>query len=202
MSDICSICVSPVELARGRFKVAETQVKPFNRISINAQQQIQTIIDELVIADRESSKPAEIEEIRAVCRTGDLKTVKLTQVDVWLENHQGELFLIDLKTVKPNTSDFQKFKRTLLEWTAAELAKDPKVVVNTMIGIPYNPYEPKPYERWTLKGMLDLQHETLVAEELWNFIGGEGTYTEPLDAFEIAGIELRDEIDNYFAQFK
>ena len=190
-----------IELARGRFKVAETQVKPFNRISIDAQQQIQTIIDELVIADRETSKPAEIEEIRAACRTGDLKTVKLTQVDVWLESHEGELFLIDLKTVKPNKSDFQKFKRTLLEWTAAELAKDPEVVVNTMIGIPYNPYEPKPYERWTLKGMLDLQHETLVAEELWNFIGGEGTYTELLDAFEDAGIELRDEIDNYFKKF-
>ena len=85
--------------------------------------------------------------------------MKLTQVDVWLESHEGELFLIDLKTVKPNKSDFQKFKRTLLEWTAAELAKDPEVIVNTMIGIPYNPYEPKPYERWTLKGMLDLQHE-------------------------------------------
>ena len=49
--------------------------------------------------------------------------------------------------------------------------------------------------------MLDLQHETLVAEELWNFIGGEETYTELLDAFEDAGIELRDEIDNYFKKF-
>lgn len=191
-----------IALARGRFKVAETQVKSFNRISTDAQQQIQTIIDELVIADREANKPVETEEIRTVCQTGDLKTVKLTQVDVWLENYEGELFLIDLKTVKPNKGDFQKFKRTLLEWTAAELAKDPEVVVNTMIGIPYNPYEPKPYERWTLKGMLDLQHETLVAEEPWDFFGGEGSYADLLDAFEIAGIELRDEIDSYFAQFR
>jgi type II restriction enzyme len=191
-----------IALASGRFKVAETQVKPFNRISTDAQQQIQTIIDELVIADRESSKSVETEEIREVCRTGDLKTVKLTQVDVWLESHEGELFLIDLKTVKPNKGDFQKFKRTLLEWTAAELAKDPEVVVNTMIGIPYNPYEPKPYARWTLKGMLDLQHETLVAEELWDFLGGEGSYADLLDAFEMAGIELRDEIDNYFKKFR
>ena len=191
-----------IALARERFKVAETQVKPFNRMSTDAQQQIQTIIDELVVADREANKSTETEEIREVCQTGDLKTVKLTQVDVWLENHEGELFLFDLKTAKPNKSNFEKFKQTLLQWTAAELAKDPEVVVNTMIGIPYNPYEPKPYERWTMKGMLDLDHEVLVAEELWDFLGGEGSYADLLDAFEMAGIELRDEIDSYFAQFR
>lgn len=49
--------------------------------------------------------------------------------------------------------------------------------------------------------MLDLQHDILIADELWDFIDGEGTYTELLDAFEQAGIELRDEIDEYFRQF-
>ena len=49
--------------------------------------------------------------------------------------------------------------------------------------------------------MLDLQHDILIADELWDFIGGKGTYTELLDAFEQAGIELRDEIDEYFKQF-
>ena len=52
------------------------------------------------------------------------------------------------------------------------------------------------------RGMLDPNHEILIAEELWDSIGGEGTYTELLDAFEMAGIELRDEIDSYFAQFR
>ncbi len=144
----------------------------------------------------------EIQEIREVCRTGTLNKVKLTRVDIWLENYEGELFLFDLKTVKPNKGNFKEFKRTLLEWTAAELTRDPEASVNTMIGIPYNPYEPKPYERWTLKGMLDLQHDILIAEELWNFIGGEGTYTDLLDAFEMAGIELRSEIDSYFEKFR
>lgn len=71
-----------------------------------------------------------------------------------------------------------------------------------MIGIPYNPYEPKPYERWTMTGMLDLQHEVLVAEELWDFFGGEGGYVELLQAFEVAGIALRPEIDAYFERFR
>ena len=191
-----------IALAREKFKVAEAQVNPFNKISTEAHQRIQTIISGLGTADRDPNKSLETQEIRTVCRTGDLRTVKLTKVDVWLENYEGELFVIDLKTVKPNKSDFQKFKRTLLEWTAAELARDPEVTANTMIGIPYNPYEPERYERWTLKGMLDLNHDVLIAEELWDFIGGEGTYADLLDAFEQAGIELRPEIDSYFAQFK
>ena len=189
-------------LARERFKVAETQVKPFNEISSEAHQQIQTIMDELAVDERELDKPAEIEQIRKVCRTGTLDKVRLTQVDIWLENYEGELFLIDLKTVKPNKGNFKEFKRTLLEWTAAELTRDPGAVVNTMIGIPYNPYEPERYERWTLKGMLDLQHDILIAEELWDFLGGEGSYADLLDAFEMAGIELRPEIDRYFEKFR
>lgn len=192
-----------IALAREKFKIAKTQVKPFNQISTEAQRQIQTIINELVIAaDREPNRSLEMQEIREVCQTGNLKTVKLTQVDVWLENYEGELFLFDLKTAKPNKGDFEKFKRTLLEWTAAELARDPEVVVNTMIGVPYNPYEPKPYERWTMKQMLDPDHEILVAENLWDFIGGEGTYEDLLDAFKMAGIELKDEIDSYFEKFR
>ena len=192
-----------LELAREKFKVVKTQVKPFNQISTGAQRQIQTIINELVIArNRDPNKSLETQEIREVCQTGDLETVKLTQVDVWLESHEGELFLFDLKTVKPNKNDFEKFKQTLLQWTAAELTRNPKAIVNTKIGFPYNPYEPKPYKRWTMKGMLDLDHEILIAEELWDFFGGEGSYADLLDAFEQAGIELRDEIDRYFEQFK
>jgi hypothetical protein len=74
--------------------------------------------------------------------------------------------------------------------------------VNILIAIPYNPYEPKPYSRWTMRGMLDLKNELKVGDEFWDFLGGKGTYQELLDCFEQVGIELRDEIDEYFARFK
>ncbi len=32
--------------------------------------------------------------------------------------------------------------------------------------------------------------------------GGEGTYEDLLDVFERTGIELREEIDNKFSEFK
>jgi len=63
-------------------------------------------------------------------------------------------------------------------------------------------YEPKPYARWTMKGMLDLKNEVMVSNEFWDFLGGTGAYDELLYCFEQAGIALRPEIDAYFARFK
>ncbi len=78
------------------------------------------------------------------------------------------------------------------------LASNPKAKVNTLIAIPYNPYEPEPYQRWTLKGMLDLKKELKVAEKFWNFLGGKGAYHDLMDCFEKAGIELRHETNMKF----
>ncbi len=90
----------------------------------------------------------------------------------------------------------------MLEWAATILAAKPEAKVNTIIAIPYNPYEPKPYNRWTMRGMLDLDKELKVAYEFWDFVGGKGAYADLLDCFERAGIELRPEIDQYFAKFR
>ncbi|HQH44243.1 MAG TPA: TdeIII family type II restriction endonuclease, partial [Syntrophorhabdaceae bacterium] len=123
-------------------------------------------------------------------------------VDLFVEDNNGGIYLFDLKTVKPNLSNFKDFKRTLLEWIAIYLYKHPDANVHSYLAIPYNPYEPKPYERWTLKGMLDLDNELKVGEEFWNFLGGKGAYQELLNCFERVGIELRPEIDEYFSKFE
>ncbi len=122
-------------------------------------------------------------------------------MDLFLISKDDEVFMFDLKTVKPNKTDFVSFKRTLLEWLAIYFHQFPEAKVNTLISIPYNPYEPNPYKRWTMKGMLDLKKEVKVAEEFWNFLSGEGTYVDLLGCFEQAGIELRSEIDEYFQRF-
>jgi type II restriction enzyme len=147
------------------------------------------------------NKNAEIDAIRKVCKKGTRRKVSLTRVDILLETKTNDLYLFDLKTAKPNVGGFREFKRTLLQWTAAVLASNPKTKVNTLIAIPYNPYEPKPYNRWTMRGMLDLENELKVGKEFWDFLGGMGAYRDLLNCFERVGIELRDEIDKYFAKF-
>ncbi len=188
-------------LAGLNFIVAQKQFVVGNEISEEAQNEIQHIINGLTVGGNPDKK-SEIERIRKVCRQGKINKIKTVKVDLYVKSKDGKIHLFDLKTAKPNISNFKDFKRTLLEWVAIYLLKHPDANVNSYVAIPYNPYEPKPYERWTLKGMLDLERELKVADEFWDFLGGKGIYIELLDCFEKIGIELRTEIDKYFSKFK
>jgi len=190
-----------VTLAKDRFKNVKSHTSVGDYISTQSQNEIQRIIDSLITASSSPNKIKEIEAIRKVCKSGDMVRVKPTLVDLFLEDKNGVFYLFDLKTAKPNIGNFKEFKRTLLEWAAVILASNPDSYVNTLIAIPYNPYEPAPYNRWTMRGMLDLSTELKVAGEFWDFLGGEGTYKELLECFERVGIELRSEVDSYFASF-
>jgi len=190
-----------LELAKSNFKITEKQADAGSEISEEAQREIQNIIDNISAANIKPNKKDEIERIRKVSQEGNMHKVKLTRVDIFLEKSNGEKFLFDIKTAKPNKGGFKEFKRTLLEWAAATFAKNPKAKINTIIAIPYNPYYPKPYDRWTIAGMLDIENELKIAEEFWDFFNGKYAYKDLLNCFEKVGTELRDEIDNYFKKY-
>lgn len=190
-----------VTLAMENYTEAQKQLEVGDSISSLAQTEIQKIMNELSVGN-DPDKQAEIKRIRDVANNGKINTIGSVKADLFVRNEDGEVFLFDLKTAKPNISNFKDFKRTLLEWIAMYLQQHPSVKINSYIAIPYNPYEPEPYQRWTLKGMLDLPNELKVADEFWDFLGGPGTYNDLLDCFERAGIELRPEIDEYFHKFK
>ena len=188
-------------IASLNFEFAQKQYVVGDIISEQAQNEIQRIMNELTIGNS-PNKTDEIERIRKVCTKGTMNKLKTVKVDLFVKSPDGTIHLFDLKTAKPNISNFKDFKRTLLEWIAIFLCRCPNATVHSYVAIPYNPYEPKPYERWTLKGMLDLDNELKVAEEFWDFLGGDGAYSELLDCFERVGIELKPEIDEYFSKFK
>lgn len=141
-----------LELAKANFKITDKQVDAGTQISEGSQIEIQNIIDNISAANIKPNKNDEAERIRKVSQKGKMHKVKLTKVDIFLEKADGEKFLFDIKTAKPNKGGFKEFKRTLLEWIATIFAENPKAKVNTLIAIPYNPYDPKPYVRWTIAG--------------------------------------------------
>ncbi|WP_436414601.1 TdeIII family type II restriction endonuclease [Petrimonas sp.] len=189
-------------IAVNKFKSASSQQIAGTKISSESFIVINQIMTGLLTATTNPDKLSEIEAIRAVCQKGEMITVKPTRVDIKLEGQNNLIILFDLKTAKPNFGEFKGFKRTLLEWVATTLAENPIADIQTLIAIPYNPYHPQPYNRWTMRGMLDLNHELKVGDEFWDYLGGEGTYEQLLEIFERVGIELRPEIDNYFSRFK
>ena len=190
-----------VILAKSAGNYAEKQHKLLGKIDDETEETIRKIHHQLRKGDIDASKICEIEQVRKTIKEGKPETDPDSTVDLFVQGTERTVHLFDLKTAKPNISNFKDFKRTLLEWIAIFLAKNPNAKVNSYIAIPYNPYEPKPYERWTLKGMLDLDNELKVADEFWNFLGGENTYEQLLSVFETVGIELRPEIDARFQRF-
>jgi len=186
-------------LAKTKFAKVETQYVVGSEIASVCQQKVQSIINRLTINPK-PDKIAELAELKSTL-IGTINKLKPAKVDLFVETYSGEQYLFDLKTAKPNKGDFQKYKQTLLEWAGIAYTANKNVKIHTLVAIPYNPYEPQPYQFWTLAGMLDLQEELMVAERFWDFLGGEGAYNELLDCFEKAGIELRPEIDEYFAKF-
>ncbi|MDR2025942.1 MAG: TdeIII family type II restriction endonuclease [Prevotellaceae bacterium] len=188
-----------VAIAKNKFKKVEYQYIVGDTIFSDCQGKITEIISNLTF----NPKPNKINELNILQKSlsGIANKLRPAKVDLFVETESGEQYLFDLKTTKPNKGDFQKFKQTLLEWAGIVYTQNKDSKVHTLIAIPYNPYEPKPYERWTMAGMFDLEHELKVAEEFWDFLGGQGTYRELLDCFEKAGMELRPEVDEYFSRF-
>ena len=165
-----------------------------------SQQTVSRIIDELTNCSRVPNHEKEISEIAKHVCSGKIVEKKLRDVDIFLEK-DDDIFLIDLKTAKSDVLGFEKHKQDMLEWVAAILHQNPTKNIRTIIAIPYNPYEPIPYKRWMLGGMLEIENQSqlIVGEEFWNFLaGGEEIYRDLLDCFERVGSKMRNEIDRHF----
>lgn len=95
----------------------------------------------------------------------------------------------EIKTAKPNIDVVSKTKQKLLEWVARKRKN-----VKVYLAIPYNPYHPKPYDRFTLKGIFDIGEDVLVGKDYWDYLGGNNTYEDLLSLFDKTGIEFKDRI--------
>jgi hypothetical protein len=135
-------------------------------------------------------------------KKGEAKVDPDSVVDLFVRIGKEENYF-DITSAKPNMKEFVALKLKLLRWIALRLSQNKKAKVFTRLAIPYNPYHPEPYERWTLKGLYDLEAgEILVGEEFWNFVASDNIYEELLDVFQEVGEELRSEIDDKFAEFR
>lgn len=149
---------------------------------------ISKIMQEIKNKTRTANKDKEIKEILK-CKSKNGRKIKI-RADLFLKKGDTEYY-IEVKTAKPNIDVFSKSKQKLLEWAAL---RDKAVI--TILAIPYNPYHPQPYSRFTIQGVLDEDKELYVAEKFWDLLGGEGTYEEILKVFDEVGKEFKEKIQN------
>ena len=190
------------DIATGEFDEVALQRRIDGALTDAAQSEITAIMNGLTEGTRAPNHSDEMRRIREAAGRGKPARKRLRKVDLYLSK-ANTIFLIDLKTAKPNVSGFEKHKQDMLEWMAAALRRDNGADARVIVAIPYNPYAPKPYSRWTLRGMLEIENQSqlMVGEEFWNFLaGGDEIYQDLLDCFENVGRRMRHEIDERFRQ--
>jgi len=191
-----------VILAKGRGSYAERQFKLLGEIDNDTEKLIQDVLYKLRKGEIHVNKKEEIEKIRKSIKSGKAIKHPDSIVDLYVKIENQENFF-DITSAKPNIKEFESLKLKLLRWTALRLSQDNTANIFTRLAIPYNPYYPEDYERWTLRGLYDLENgEILIGEEFWNFVACENVYNYLLDVFQKVGEELREEIDRKFLEFK
>ncbi len=191
-----------VILARSAGNYAERQYKLLGEIDSETDKLINEIHYQLRKGEIVANKTGEVEQIRKKIKKGKAKVHPDSTVDLFERiNNQENYF--DITSAKPNMKEFVALKLKLLRWIGLRLSQDKNIQVFTRLAIPYNPYHPEPYERWTLQGLYDLKAgEILVGEEFWNFVATDDVYEDLLDVFQKVGEELRGEIDEKFKEFR
>ena len=154
-----------VILAKNAGFQAKRQYDLLGSIDPETEKLIQNIHYNLRAVTRQVDKIEEIELIRKSIRKGMPEKDPDSKVDLFVKINDKENYF-DITSAKPNMKEFAALKLKLLRWTALRLSQDKNLKVFTRLAIPYNPYHPQPYERWTLRGLYDLDRgEILVGED-------------------------------------
>jgi hypothetical protein len=190
-----------IEIAHSYGAVAEHQYKLDGFIPDEVFTHIRRVMQDLRSkpSKRAPNRAAEIDEIRALypVEMAPLNYPDNT-VDVRLVLPSGKEYLFDITTATPNIKEFAALKEKTLLWTALRISQSQNADVIAAIGIPYNPYAPQPYNRWTVQGIYESGTDLLVADEMWNTIGqSERTYSDLMNTLEALGEKWRPILDEF-----
>lgn len=177
-----------VILAKEKGWVAERQYRLQGQIDINTE----SLIEQLC----RSSQPNKTEELRLIrdsIRPASAIDDHEGVVDVYIRKPDGSELYVDITTVKPNRKEFRSMRRKMLRWAALRMSTNKDAKIDTRIGIPYNPYHPEPYCRWT-GSECDPDGDLLVQEDLWFAFAGEDVFDDILEAFQEVGREIETEV--------
>ena len=175
-------------IAKENSEEAFTKMDIGGVLSKDQKSTIANIVRELRNGERKANKEQEIKEILTSSSENGKPQQEGRIADFYMKRKEIEYYF-EIKTVKPNIDVFTTSKAKLLEWIARK-----RKPVKTILAFPYNPYYPEPYVRFTEQGLLERGEEFLVGEEYWDFLGGENTFKELLEEFDVVGKRFKEQI--------
>jgi hypothetical protein len=113
-----------------------------------------------------------------------------TRIDLYVRTHEDQQHFFEIKSGKPNKGQCIEMKQRLT--TALAIRRTDSA--HAWWGIPYNPYGLGPYLHSFALPLFDFQHEVMIGEQFWNFVGGAGSYEEMLEVYRQVGDEFADRL--------
>lgn len=166
------------------------------KITREAQRKFENILSDLDSVIREPNHKKEADEIYQASQQEDIIENRIQTVDLYLETKNGDELYFEIKGPKPNKNEMRAAKRDLLEIFAMRATEGKKVKI--YLGMYYNPYYPKEYQRWTCLKFFDKGNDFLIGKDFWDFLGRTGAYEELIEIYEKVGEEIRPVLEEKF----
>lgn len=150
---------------------------------------INTIVNELRVGGGRRF-PNHTKEMESVIsgRTGKLIEDRVI-ADLYIEDYPGGPLFLEIKTPLPNLDICAESKKKILKFeTMIEKGKG-------YLAFAYNPFVTRgKYAHSFTKVVMDLQSEVLMGSEMWDKLGGPGTYEVLLKVVDEVGESKRKEL--------
>lgn len=160
-------------------------------------------IDQIVSALRMSTRtPNHWEELQIILKTppSNHKEARSVNLDIFIADFSPGPIYIELKTPKPNLDICDETKRKILAFEAFMHSQGKSIVVGGYsvhrpngkargyLAFPYGIREK--YSHSFTQRVMDMKEEVLIGPELWNLLGGEGTFEQLMAILD----EVRQEV--------
>lgn len=160
------------------------------RIDIDAgsMNKVDVIINELRAPGR-TRRPNHQQEMREIvaAANGTRASTKL-RADLYVGDYPTGPLFFEIKSPKPNLDICAESKKKFLLFETAMRDKGGRAY----FGFAYNPYITRAAYGWFItKAIMDMEAEVLMGSEMWDKLGGDGTYDELLKVLSEAAVEAK-----------
>lgn len=161
---------------------------------------IQEVLNKLEhgVKGEKKQKPNWNGELKYILDGGGEPIPTSVTCDILIQSERtGKTYSFELKGPLPNSDQTKVSKEKMFKL----LAMDGHPVDEAYFALPYNPYGKRENYEWSFPARWFNMKEdpsVLIGEELWNLIGGEGTYAHFIEEINKLGVHYKERIYREF----
>ncbi|MEM3423147.1 MAG: TdeIII family type II restriction endonuclease [Nitrososphaeria archaeon] len=119
------------------------------------------------------------------------KRKRKVRADLFIGDYEKGPLFMEIKSPRPNLDVCAESKRKMLYF---KIIKYP-FYAEAYLGFPYNPFVYREsYSHSPTTKIMDMEKEVLIGEEMWDKIGGKGTFDKLLEILDEVKRELRSQV--------